>query len=65
MSNDFENALHQGYTQADLAADEAEATQRMKELGCFACKYGARYRACETVIEGDYDRCPYYKEVQG
>lgn len=62
--SDFENARHQGYTAAEMAADAAEATQRMKELGCFSCKYGVRYRACETLIEGDYDKCPYRKEVQ-
>lgn len=62
--SDFENARHQGYTVADLAADEAETTQRMKELGCFSCKYGARYKACSTVIECGYKRCPYRKEVQ-
>ena len=60
--SDFENAKHQGYTAADMAADEAEATQRMQALGCFSCKYGAAYRACTTIIEGDYDKCPYFKK---
>ena len=32
----FEEAKHQGYTAAEMAANEAEATPRMPALGCFS-----------------------------
>lgn len=64
--SDFENALHQGYTAAEMAADEAEAIQRMGALGCGICRYRlGHYMVCATIIMGDYDKCPYHKEVQG
>ena len=62
--SDFENAVHHGYTAADMAADQAEATQRMKALGCFSCRYGTLYHpTCNRIIQGSLMKCPYFKEV--
>ena len=63
----FEEAKCQGYTAADMAADQAEIEQRMQELGCYNCKYNAAYyRVCGTIIEDRdnvFEHCPYRKEV--
>lgn len=62
--SDFENALHQGYTAADMAADVEEATQRMNALGCFSCRYGKiAHPTCRGVIKGSLMKCPYRKEA--
>lgn len=62
----FEEARHQGYTAADMAADQAEYEQRMQALGCFQCKYGADlYRVCGTIIEDKdnvFEHCPYFRK---
>lgn len=64
MSNDFENALHQGYSAADMAADMAEVEARTNELGCYCCRYGQEYHpTCNNIIAGCLGRCPYFKGV--
>ena len=66
MGNGYEEALHQGYSAADMAADMEEMEKRMQDIGCFDCKYRDRNsRTCDVVIRdesGTYQRCPYYKK---
>ena len=69
MSNAFEEARHQGYTEADMAADQKEITDRMEYLGCPNCKYGGRNsRTCESIIidESNIYRlgCPLYSQKE-
>ena len=63
MSN-FEEAKHQGYSTADMAADMAEAQQRLNDLGCPICKWGEyRSPACYSIFE-DVTKivCPYFRK---
>lgn len=58
----FEEAKHQGYSKADMAADMAEYAARMTELGCYACQYSSLYHAtCDNMIKGSLPKCPYYR----
>ena len=65
MSNEFEDAKHQGYSAADMASDVAEQMARYQELGCMSCIYAERYsNTCLTIRENadTYTKCPYRKE---
>ena len=68
MSNSFEDAMHQGFSRADMAQEVEEMEKRIEELGCHLCKYSKRsIRTCETIIEdveGIYPRCPYFKKEE-
>ena len=64
MSN-FEEAMHNGYSRADLASDMQEKEKRCQTLGCPTCAYRNRISvSCDYVIEQDtiYEKCPYRKE---
>lgn len=59
----FEEALHQGYSAEDMAADMKEKEIRCMDLGCNSCRYQDRNSpTCERMIDGDLNVCPYYKE---
>lgn len=63
MSNPFEEAMHQGYSAADMVADMNEMQERMNHLGCEGCKYGILYHpTCNGIIQGSMAKCPYRKE---
>ena len=62
----FEDARHQGYSAAEMAADMAEVASRMQALGCYGCKYSSLYHAtCEGIINGELAKCPYIKPIGG
>ena len=66
MSNAFEDARHQGYSAADMAADMAEKMARCQALGCLTCAYKDRISAtCDYIIDQEtiYEHCPYRKEA--
>lgn len=66
MGNAFEEAMHQGYSAADLSADMEEFTERLQEIGCFTCIYRERNSStCSVVLNEDklYPKCPYRKEA--
>lgn len=64
MSNPFEEAMHHGYSEADMAADMQEMEERMEHLGCKKCKYIDMYHpTCNGVIQGSMAKCPYRKEI--
>lgn len=61
----MEEARHQGYSAADMAAEMKEREKRMQDLGCFTCKYQQKgFATCEVILNGEdtYPRCPYRKE---
>ena len=61
----MEEARHQGYSAADMAAEMQEREKRMQDLGCFTCKYQQKgFATCEVILNGEdtYPRCPYRKE---
>lgn len=63
----FEEARHQGYSEADMAADMEEAEIRATQLGCQRCKYQTSGSAsCERVFlqEDLYRTCPYFKQKE-
>lgn len=63
MNNAYEEALHNGYTPSDMAADMKEAQARSEALGCHECFYLSRNsRTCAAVLEGELPRCPYFKK---
>lgn len=62
--SEFEDAMHQGFSKADKAAEMAEYSARMTQLGCYACGYSSIYHpTCEHMIKGELEKCPYFKEV--
>ena len=64
MGNAFEDAMHNGYSVADLEADQKEAEQRAKELGCYDCGYSSIYHpTCNAMREGTLAKCPYFKKA--
>ena len=64
MGNSFEEAKHQGYSQADMLADARETEEQMELLGCRECKYGESYHSCcASIIEQRLEKCPFKKEV--
>ena len=65
MSNEFEDALHQGFTRSEMAQEMDEREMRANELGCLSCVYRARAsKTCDAIIEMDdtFHDCPYYKK---
>lgn len=64
----FEEARHQGYSAADMAADAAEQVNRLQQLGCGICRYRlGNYHVCAAVIEDKdnvFEHCPYKKEAE-
>ena len=63
MGNGYEEAMHQGYSAADMAADMEEIEKRVEGLGCRICKYRDwNSRTCDNVISGFLERCPYFKK---
>lgn len=63
MSNNFENAMHHGYSAEDMRADIEEQEGRCRDLGCFLCVYRDRNSpTCDRVRDGEMERCPYYKK---
>ena len=67
MSN-FEEARHQGFSQADLAQEMRELEERIDQLGCHMCKYAERsIKTCDNIIQdidGIYPKCPYFKKEE-
>ena len=54
MGNGFEEAMHQGFSAAEMAADMKEMEDRCEALGCLSCLYRDRYAAiCGRVIDED------------
>lgn len=67
MVNNFEEALHQGYSAADMVADIKENEERCMQLGCGECKY--RYHnspTCDMIFRESaiYARCPYFRKEE-
>ena len=61
----FEEARHQGYSAAEMAADIAEQEKRAKDLGCFKCKWGELYSpSCDSIRGGVKVLCPYFKNKE-
>ena len=66
MGNGFEEAMHQGFSAAEMAQEAQEQMARVNSLGCLSCLYRDRNAAiCGRIIEDDdlYSKCPYRKEV--
>lgn len=61
---DFEEAMHQGYSREDMAADMTEMEIRADKLRCFECAYRNRAaRACIAVLESEWlTQCPNFKK---
>lgn len=52
MSNAFEDAMHQGFSGADMAQELMEMERRMHGLGCDRCLYRDEISpVCETIIK--------------
>lgn len=51
MNNAFEDAMHQGFSRADMAQELMEMERRMHGLGCDRCLYRDEISpVCETII---------------
>lgn len=65
MGNAFEEAVHHGYSAAEMAADMQEQMDNMRRLGCNNCVYIKDYHyTCVNVISNadNYIKCPYFKK---
>lgn len=64
MSN-FEEARHQGFSQADMAQEEEEITKKMNSFGCHRCNWGMSFSLlCDVTLKSTskMDECPFFKD---
>lgn len=65
MSNNFEEAIHQGFSRSDMAQEVSDTTERMEELGCFHCVHGRQCSpSCARIIDDEetFKTCHFFKE---
>lgn len=62
MANAFEQAMHHGFSRAEMAQEMMEIHQRMIDLGCVACQHNKENSpVCACIIAHDekYDSCMF------
>lgn len=62
MGNAFEDAMHQGFSRAEMAHEIMEIHQRMFDLGCLGCQHmNENSPVCACVISHPekYDSCMF------
>ena len=60
---DFEEAIHQGFSRADVAQEIKEMDERMNHLGCRECFHLPEGSSvCDMIIRRDdaFKDCPYF-----
>ena len=65
MSNAFEDAMHQGFSRADMAQELMELEKRMHGLGCDTCQHQCENApTCNTIINHPekFFSCGFYCE---
>ena len=65
MANSFEEAVHHGYSVAEMAADMQAQADAARRLGCPTCRHVTDYHVtCLNMISNadSVKKCPYYRQ---
>lgn len=65
--NNFEEAMHHGFSRADVAQEIKVLDERMHQLGCNSCFHAKENSpVCDCIIRHDekWDSCNFYAKEE-